>query len=152
VSDVQKIPGEDRSEPAPADIAAGHEVSDVNIRGLMVFLIGLVVSLVLVGVSVAWMLELLAEKAERNDPKPPALAELRDKQPPGPRLQHSPAEEMEELRRAQEARLSQMKWVDKQVNFVQIPIERAMRQIAEKGFPDWPAVKEEKKAPAEEQQ
>ena len=51
---------------APADVAAGHEVSDVSIRGLVMFLVGLVVSLVVVGFAVAWMLELLADQAERE--------------------------------------------------------------------------------------
>jgi hypothetical protein len=151
MSDTQKIPGGDRIEPAPADVAAGHEVSDVSIRGLVVFLAGLVVSLVVVGAAVAWMLELLEDQAERNDPKPPALAELRDKAPPRPQLQHSPAVEMVELRSEHVAKLSQTKWIDKQEKLVRIPIDQAMRRVAEHGLPNWPPVKDEKKEPAEVQ-
>jgi hypothetical protein len=127
-------------EPAAADVAAGHELSDVSIRGLVTFLAGLVISLAVVVIAVAGMFVWLMREAEEADPPQPPLANLRAKQPPAPRLQESPAHEMEDLAKAQAAVLRQTKWVDEQQKIVRIPIERAMEMVAKRGLPDWPRV------------
>jgi hypothetical protein len=155
MNEPSDIHGDHRAEPGQADLAAGHEVSDVNIRGLVVFLTGLVVSLAVVVFAVAWMFRALATRAERNDLKPPPLAELRADQPPGPRLQPSPGIEMDRLRARQERKLSRTEWVDEHEKIARIPIGHAMRRIAEQGLPDWPPVKEgngkrEEKSPADD--
>ena len=127
-------------EPAAADLAAGHEISDVNIGGLIKFLVGLVVSLVIVVLAVAWLFDLLADRAADADPPKSRLANLRDTVPPAPRLQESPAFDMRVMRDEQAAALSQTRWIDQQTKVVQIPVERAMQLIAERGLPDWPPV------------
>jgi len=132
-------------EPTPADVAAGHELSDVSIGGLVTFLAGLVVSLAVVVIAVAGMFVWLMRQAEEADPPQPPLAELRAKQPPAPRLQPSPAHEMEQLAAEQTAVLAQTNWVDQQRKIVRIPIERAMEAVATHGLPDWPRVEPEAK-------
>ncbi len=134
-------------EPAAADLAAGHEISDVSIGGLIKFLAGLVVSLIIVVLAVAWLFDLLADRAAEADPPKSRLAKLRDTVPPAPRLQESPAFEMRMMRDEQAAALGQTRWIDQQTKVVQVPVERAMQLIAERGLPDWPAV--EVKPPAE---
>jgi hypothetical protein len=130
-------------EPTRADVAAGHELSDVSIGGLVMFLAGLVVSLAVVVIAVAGMFVWLMRQAEEADPPQPPLAELRVKQPPAPRLQQSPAHEMEQLAGEQTAVLEQTNWVDQQRKIVRIPIERAMETVATRGLPDWPRVEPE---------
>lgn len=127
-------------EPAAADVAAGHELSDVNIRGLVTFLAGLVISLAVVVIAVAGLFVWLMRRADDADPPQPPLAEVRAKQPPAPRLQESPAREMEAMAAEQAAALGQTKWVDEQQKNVTIPIEQAMEVVAKQGLPDWPRV------------
>jgi hypothetical protein len=127
-------------EPAPADLAAGHELSDVSIGGLVTFLAGLVISLAVVVIAVAGLFVWLMRQADRADPPQPPLAELRAKQPPAPRLQESPAREMRHLAAEQAALLKHTTWIDKERKIVQIPIERAMDMVAKRGLPDWPRV------------
>ena len=126
-------------EPAPIDVAMGHEVSDVSIRGLVTFLVGLVVSLAVVVLAVAFMFVLLVRRAKEADPPESPLAKLREADPPAPNLQQSPAFDMRVMRAEQSAALNETRWIDREANVVQMPIERAMRLIAERGFPDWPA-------------
>jgi hypothetical protein len=132
-------------EPAASDVAAGHELSDVSIRGLVTFLAGLVISLAVVVIAVAGMFVWLMRHAEEADPPQPPLAELRAKQPPSPRLQESPAREMDALAAEQAAELEHTKWVDEQQKIVRIPIERAMEILATRGLPEWPRVEVDSK-------
>jgi hypothetical protein len=117
----------------------GHEVSDVSIPGLVTFLVGLVVSLAVVVLAVALMFVLLVRRAQQADPPQSPLAELRDEAPPAPHLQQSPAFDMRIMREEQTASLKETRWIDKDAKVVQMPIERAMQLIAERGFPDWPS-------------
>jgi hypothetical protein len=126
-------------EPAPIDLAMGHEVSDVSIRGLITFLVGLVVSLAVVVLAVAFMFVLLVRRAKEADPPESPLAELREAEPPAPRLQQSPAFDMRVMRDEQSTALQETRWIDKDAKVIQLPIERAMQLIAERGFPDWPS-------------
>ena len=134
-------------EPASSDVAAGHELSDVNIGGLVTFLAGLVISLAVVVIAVAGMFVWLMRKADEADPPQPPLAELRAKQPPAPRLQELPARDMEYLAAEQAAVLKESKWIDQERRIVQIPIERAIQIVAKMGLPDWPRVEVDAKQP-----
>jgi hypothetical protein len=136
-------------EPAASDIAAGHEVSDVNISGLVTFLVGLMVSLAAVVFIIAGFFWFLGERAAKHDPAPPPLAEMRPKQPPAPRLQASPATEMNAMLDQQEAALRQTKWIDKEQKVVRIPIDRAMQLVVERGLPNWPRVEVDAKPTGE---
>ncbi|MEX2141492.1 MAG: hypothetical protein WD894_19660 [Pirellulales bacterium] len=124
-------------EPAPADLIAGHEVSDVSIRGLVTFLVGLVVSLSVIVLAVASMFYLLVQRAKEADPPTSPLANLRDAEPPAPHLQQSPAFDMRVMRDEQDAALKQTQWIDKDAKVVQIPVERAMQLVAKRGLPNW---------------
>ncbi len=55
--------------------------------------------------------------------------------PPEPRLQRSPADDLNAMRIATEWQLNHYSWVDKQRGIVSLPIERAMQIIAERGIP-----------------
>lgn len=58
---------------------------------------------------------------------------------PAPRLQVNPAADMQRFYREEMLRLNGTGWVDKAHGFVHIPIEDAMREIAQEGIPEWPA-------------
>jgi hypothetical protein len=154
---------EEGPEPRAVDIASGHEHSDASIPGLVVFLVGLAVSMVVVVFAIAWMFDWFVERSNRQDPPPAPLAELRRQRPPAPRLQEAPRLDMEALRAAQLQKLDKATWIDKQAGVVQMPIEQAMRQMVdagnadkpgddltrteqtEQGLPKWPPVKSDQR-------
>src|SRR2546430_16830660 len=68
-----------------------HEVSDVDLRGILSFLIGLSVMTVVVYVLMLLMFNVLNSREEKKeaDNRPMALSE-RERLPPEPRLQSAP--------------------------------------------------------------
>jgi len=130
-------------EPAAIDVAAGHEMSDVSIRGLVTFLTGLVVSLAVVVFAVAWFFSFLTSEAEQEDPPPPPLSGLRSKEPPLPRLQEAPALDMRSMRNAQDEVLEKEEWIPEEQGVKRIPIEKAIDLVVRRGLPKWPPVKDE---------
>src|SRR6478736_5802596 len=72
-----------------------------------------------------------AEKAGRH----PLAAGIVRPLPPPPRLQTYPFDDIKELRKAENKVLDHYAWVDQNAGVVQIPIERAIDVLAEKGLP-----------------
>lgn len=124
-----------------------HEESDVNVRGILIFVAGL---FVLMGVTLVLMWFLLdffekREAARETKPGPMALTDPKDRLPPQPRLQAAPGFEAEgqnlELQEpAAEIKVIRRKWhdalekgtVDEKTNArTAIPIKDAMRQLLE---------------------
>jgi hypothetical protein len=72
----------------------------------------------------------------------PGALNLRPRQtsvvPPAPRLQDNEFRDLAALRQAEEARLKSYGWVDRDRRLVHVPIEQAMRSLAERGAPGWP--------------
>ncbi len=58
---------------------------------------------------------------------------------PSPRLQPSPPADMRAFYAEEMRRLNGTGWVDQAQGIVHIPIEEAMRKVAEDGIPGWPA-------------
>lgn len=131
----------DKKPATAADIAAGHELSDVHVAPLITFLIGLVVATAIVIVLLLGLFGYFTAKAEKRDQQnPPApLAELREA-PPAPHLQESPALDMHMMREQQESRLHRTEWIDEKEGIARIPIEQAMEIVAKEGPPKWPRV------------
>jgi hypothetical protein len=124
-----------------------HEESDVNVRGILIFVAGL---FVLMGVTLVLMWFMLnffekQEAARETKPGPMALTEQKDRLPPEPRLQAAPGFEAEgenlELHEPQaEIKVVRERWhealekgtVDEKTNVrTGIPIKDAMRQLLE---------------------
>jgi hypothetical protein len=59
--------------------------------------------------------------------------------PPAPRLQTNPRSDLERLRAYERARLTTFGWADRDRQVVRIPIDHAMRLLAERGIPGWPS-------------
>jgi hypothetical protein len=58
--------------------------------------------------------------------------------PPGPRLQTNPAAELATFRAHERTKLESYYWVDRQKGLVHIPIEDAMKKLAQTGIPGFP--------------
>ena len=110
--------------------------SEINVRvfaWLTVALLGLIgVAMVLM-----WFLTSNLYSRERaQDPPPPIMIEARmPHEPPAPRLQSDPFVELEELRLAEETRLTSYGWDEGSAENAHIPIDRAMDLLVERGLP-----------------
>jgi hypothetical protein len=116
--------------------SAGHEVRDVVFRPVLTASIGLLV-LILVALGGMRVLfsYLAAREAASSPPANPLAAELRRSQPPGPRLQAAPIEDLHRFRTLENAFLNGYSWVDRDAGTVRIPIDRAMDLLVQKGLP-----------------
>jgi hypothetical protein len=113
-----------------------HEESDVNVAGVVVFVVVLVVVAVLIQGAV-WVLYRQFERtaARSATVEFPLAATAMRRLPPEPRLQTDPRDDMANLRRMQDEVLDSYAWVDRNAGIVRIPIERAMTLVVERGLP-----------------
>jgi hypothetical protein len=84
----------------------------------------------------------------------PAATVLRDgakaPEPPGPRLVVSEPLALAEFRAQEDALLTSYGWVEKDRGIARIPIDEAMRIVAERGMPVFPAAEAPPAAPVKE--
>jgi hypothetical protein len=126
-----------------------YERSDVDAS--RVASVGAVIAVVSVisCVVVLVLFNLLSDRANRQDPPNPPLARHEQgRTPPEPRLQVLPSKDIGELRAEEQAVLRGAAWVDQKAGVAQIPIEEAMKIVAEKGLPRWPPVPSPSPGPA----
>ena len=122
-----------------------HEASDVDVRAILMFGIGLLILTVLISVVVWWTFDYFAAHAAKVEQPLSLLASSRGKSlPPEPRLQVSPAQDLREVQAAEDTLLHSYGWVDEQAGVVRIPVERAMQLLAERGLPAQPQNEGEK--------
>jgi hypothetical protein len=116
--------------------AARHEESDVNVRGVLGFAAGLLVTAVLIQLMV-WLLFVYFNRREaaRVAPEYPLAAGEQTRVPPEPRLQTDPREDLRVLRAREDAVLNSYGWVDKTAGVVRIPIDQAIKLTVQRGLP-----------------
>lgn len=115
-----------------------HERSDVNVRGIAWFIVGLGVMVVIVYAAMLWMFDALDAREVATEPPPRSLVGVGERRlPPEPRLQlapgHviSPLEESKMLQAEMNKRLNSYGWVDQPLGIVHIPIEEAKKILLE---------------------
>lgn len=111
----------------------GYETRDANVRSLMVFGLGLFVTLVLLLALMAGVFRYFSKSQSLGPPASP-FADLRTL-PPQPRLQVEPRMDLEHLRAREDAVLNSYGWVDPRAGIVRMPIDRAMDRLLQKGLP-----------------
>jgi hypothetical protein len=116
--------------------AARHEESDVNVRGVLGFAAGLLVTAVLIQFMV-WLLFVYfsGREAARVVPEYPLAAGEQTRVPSEPRLQTNPREDLRALRAREDAVLNSYGWVDKTAGVVRIPIDEAIKLTVQRGLP-----------------
>ena len=110
-----------------ADNARPHETRDIRARPLLAFAAGLVLFLlvalvllrVIFGAEPPWQPE---GRAARGNAATPAL-------------QHDPAGDQAAFAARQRQALERLEWVDRKAGIARIPVEEAMRIVAERGLP-----------------
>jgi hypothetical protein len=137
----------DAHRPNAADAAAGpaghlevhHEESDVNIRAIFGFGGGLM-AVAFVVLLVIYVLFGFFDGRERlSAPAEYPLAAQANQEPPEPRLQTNPREDLAEMRAREDEILTTYGWVDRNAGVVRIPIAAAMKLVLERGLPARPA-------------
>ena len=123
-----------------------HETSDVNVRGIFGFGIGLAVGTALVALLLFGAFSVMVERFSpapgptsspltRTRPTVPESRQHAETAFPEPRLQPNAAEDLVQYREAEHRRLNTYGWVDQNAGVVHIPIERAKELTLQRGLP-----------------
>ena len=122
----------------PADTSVRYEKSDAHVGGIVTFGIMLAVLLLAVHFAATGLFDYLKASENRKYPPLPALAaKERPHLPhdlgkiPAPRLQVSETMDLSKLRKHEESLLTNYDWVDRKAGVVRIPIDEAMRLLAD---------------------
>lgn len=119
--------------PSPPERQVGHEITDASAGFSALAGLGLLL-VMFAAIGIGAVLYVHDEQATAaSDP-------LRNPQtgsqvPPEPRLQAQPRVALETLRRADDERLNHYRWLDRDAGRLQIPIDRAIDLLSERGFP-----------------
>jgi hypothetical protein len=145
-----RVPGE---LPHHADVS--FEERDIKTGTIYWYLFALGLATVAALVICILILRVTTKLAASSDTLPPpsrqALGKDYQQLPPEPRLQGVPGHEsdpqkdLREKRKADNAENEKLQWIDKNAGIAQIPIEDAVKIIAEKGLPAVSAPPPEKK-------
>jgi hypothetical protein len=120
----------------PVKVEVDHEHSDVNIRAILAF----GVALMIVAAVVHLMIYVLfgyfngRENVQQAATYPLAVEQGR-REPPEPRLQTNPRQDLADLRAKEDEMLTSYGWVDRNAGVVRVPIEQAIKLTLERGLP-----------------
>lgn len=124
------------SDPPRPTVGAGHELRDVHAAPVALSALALAALCAAVFVAMFVLFTLYAGREARRTTAPSPLAGTYGmKEPPEPRLQTSPIEDLKMLRARDDAALHHYAWVDREAGVVRIPIERAIELLAQRGLP-----------------
>jgi hypothetical protein len=139
----------DTSEIENPDVR--HEVSDVQVKPILYFGIGLVIAAVVIQFAMAWLFDIFEAREKKIEDKhrQSPLAAERQRIPPEPRLylapknvnqanpnvvMDNPIQEYRKLRAEEDAKLNDYNWVDQNAGVVTIPISEAKRLVLQRGL------------------
>lgn len=111
-----------------------YERRDMSVRVIGTFLAGLIVTVIVVLLLMGWLFDYFQSSAARRAVPPSPLASAQQI-PPEPRLQVNGPADLKALLAAEDAQLHSYGWVDRKAAIVHIPIDRAMKLLAERGLP-----------------
>ena len=121
------------------DESVRHETSDINIRGVLGFGLGLLLAGIIIHVGV-WLLFLYfsGRAVSPTGLRYPLAKGQENRLPPEPRLQTNPRQDLRDLRANEDQVLTTYGWVDKNAGIVRIPIDQAMKLVVQRGLPARP--------------
>lgn len=115
-----------------------YERRDVDTESVVQAGVAVGVVATVAAVLVLFLFNFLAERAREADPPNPPLARHEQgRQAPEPRLQEAPFEDLAALHQEERALLDGYGWVDERAGIARIPLDEAMKIVAEKGLPRW---------------
>ena len=135
----------DKPPTIPAG-SPGYETRDADATGVLKFLLGLGIVIVVVTI-VCYALFRYYTAHEENPPATESpFADVRQL-PPAPRLQVYPREDWLKFREEQQKSLETLAWANRSAGIARVPIEEAMDLLVKKGVP----VRGDQSAPAAEE-
>ena len=111
-----------------------HERTDAKVRPLVIFLIGMFVTIVFSIGFTTVLFEFLTQRAESKQNKAAPL-QIENEVPPTPQLQVVPGFDLSNQRAEEAERLESYGWVNQERKTVHLPIDKAMDVLLEKGLP-----------------
>jgi hypothetical protein len=129
---------------------AGFEHQDLQVSGILYFLLSLAVATVLVSVLLVGVYKFLDKRDRANQPVVSPLVanvprpelhsradyeQYAEKTFPNPRLETDERNQLNQIRTREDDQLDSYGWVDEKAGMVRIPIERAMDLLVERGLP-----------------
>lgn len=154
MSDHPNAPQTPAGEPRHSDVS--FEERDIKIGAMYWSLIALGLATVVALVVCVYVLHFTSKLAASSNAPPPPSREALGKNykalPPEPRLQgvpghiSDPQKDLREKLKADIAANNQLQWLDKSAGVAQIPVEDAMKIVAEKGLPSFSAPAAQKNA------
>ncbi|HVR72717.1 MAG TPA: hypothetical protein VMT52_00220 [Planctomycetota bacterium] len=130
---MSQLPGDPRGAVPPLPENGSSPVDDVSFRGLILATSVVVALTVLALIASGWLYALLDPMEGEEARDHPSLEAPRS-EPPMPRLQVSPLDDLGKLRAEEDAILGTYGW-DRESGLFRIPIERAMEVLAAEGIP-----------------
>jgi hypothetical protein len=115
--------------PEETRSSARHETTDVPMSIIWIGVPGLIVTVILMALLILWMFPNGTVDRTPHLPLPHY---------PMPELQVSPRDDMNRFRAQELQQLNKAGWVNKAQGTVHIPIDDAMRQVAQDGIEGWP--------------
>jgi hypothetical protein len=113
-----------------------HETTDVNIRAILGFGAALIVVAAVIHLLIYVLFGYFNGRESVQTPAEyPLAAAQGNREPPEPRLQTDPRQDLADLRAREEEQLATFGWVDKNAGVVRIPIDAAMKLTLERGLP-----------------
>ncbi|MCL4808989.1 MAG: hypothetical protein KJ062_14570 [Thermoanaerobaculia bacterium] len=123
-------------EPAEFD-------SEIHVRAIFFAIAGLALVIALSFLGVIAFSKVLKARAVERDPAPLPVAEANQPRPrPRAALQADPTADMVKFAKEEDAALATWAWVDRENGVVQIPVDRALEIVAERGLPVPPPMPE----------
>jgi hypothetical protein len=120
--------------PVPG-ASPGHESNRIRLRGLLVFTVALIVTIVVVQIGLGLVMERLARPKEQPDALYPGRRAIEVDQFPNPRLQKNPADDLARMKEEEQQRITSYGWVNRKTGIARIPVDRAIEILAKSGLP-----------------
>lgn len=140
------------ADGAPRHSDVSFEERDIKVGTIYWYLIALGLATVAALIICIFIFRFTSNLAASSDtPPPPSRESLGKDYPPEPRLQGVPGhvtDPQKDLRYKLKADIDaneKMQWLDKNAGIAQIPVEDAMKIVAEKGLPSFSGPSAEKK-------
>jgi hypothetical protein len=131
-------PQESPASLLPEDLPPGavyYEKRDVDARPVLKAVAVVIGGTILIVAALLPAFLWLRSRAERAEPAPPPMGRHEPgRVPEGPRLQTTPVQDLAAVQAEDQRLLSSYGWVDEQKGIVHVPIDVAMRKVAERGL------------------